>query len=231
MLYSSNTSSLQQIQQRQKNVYDQVESMMSTTFARMAQTLVEQQLQFKVNMNQIRRETEKINSVQKSIPPQIICVIEQKFETNTRELHQKLECLRINAFQLTNIKAVLESMDQLVAKDGILAKLVPHVSQVVEIEHSTFSSACPFTSGFAQPAVALDHTLIPEYKRDRDWLATTISRRISLEPATRTLAATLPVPKASCFVFYLPPTVTEEKLRDLFSPYGTILKASIGQSY
>jgi len=231
-----------QVETSHRALYDRVERNVADGFGSIQRAMVSLQLQLQLKLKQLREQQEEIMRAQQ--PSQEALA---EFEENMKKIDRSLEAFTAHADNLSHIKLTLARAAAFVSPDGNLAQLVS-VAPSRRDWQDPMSSLCsgnqpPTTYGARQRPIAppTDLVRLAETGFGPGLLSSQGFRERPEKLLERTLDKSLDkgfdgldrtsspnrIPNSTCFVFYLPPTATNESLRQLFVPYGTVLNAYV----
>ncbi len=127
-----------------------------------------------------------------------------EFDDAVRKIVRSLDTFTAHADNLSHIKLTLARAVAIVSPDGNLAQLGAYQLEKERSYERSYERS-------NERSLDVNSELLG-YHREEDHLLNLESRRIQ---------------NATCFVFYLPSSETNETLRDLFMPYGVVLNSYI----
>lgn len=214
-------------------LFERVEASISFGFASVQRALTDLQLQLQIKLKQLREQQELILQTQAPGPDAFY-----ELEENIKKIERSLAAFTAHADNLSHIKLTLARAAAFVSSEGNLSQLV--VASAPRFRHTSplcaMQEEAAFNGQEGRYERWLDPRNLPARQSDGRPMTSADANynqmREDAEPHNDNrlisrAAAGPSVPGATCFVFYLPPTATNETLRTLFMPYGTVLNAYV----
>jgi len=228
-------------------LFERVEASISTGFSSVQRALTDLQLQIQMKLRQLREQQELILETQSPGPG-----AHAEFQQSITKIDRACESFTAHADNLSHIKLTLARAAAFVSSEGNLAQLVtktPSSGSPVKSWPEDYRQAqrethllpknsvflqenSTFLGNFAHAATFVPRSNSPEIVSGAKNLHTleqnshyAAQRRVQAQEPISTSSHR--IANATCFVFYLPPTATNETLRTLFQPYGTVLNAYV----
>lgn len=224
-------------------LYDRVETSLSTGFASVQRALVDLQLQLQLKLKLFREQQENILLSQAPTADQAA-----EFEENLRKIDRSLEAFTAHAENLAHIKLTLARAAAFVSPEGNLAQLITSQKQRQSGLYDPYGPADGLMSSnvVGRPARGGDFMMRTLLGNGESALGPSLlTSQSSFRPSERLernlekergqdliervsqTGSSPRIPNSTCFVFYLPPSATNETLRTLFTRYGTVLNAYV----
>jgi len=226
-----------QFEMAHRALYERVETSLSAGFSSVQRALVDLQLQLQHKLRQYREQQEIVLSSQPFSSD-----MAQDFEDNLRKIDRSLEAFTAHAENLSHIKLTLARAAAFVSPEGHLAQLVTstQTKQFRQMYDLPLSETGSFASSVVgRPMRSSEYmrsllgsgetTLGPSLLTSQPSFRVperVLEKQDLLERVSQT-GASPRIPNSTCFVFYLPPSATNETLRTLFTRYGTVLNAYV----
>jgi hypothetical protein len=174
-----------------------------------------------------------------------------EFEDNIRKIDRSLEAFTAHADNLSHVKLSLARVAAFASLEGNVAQLVCRTAHPMLVEPPNFTAVRPALAEPSNasmipgrresqmqilgPNLGQSRSFGPSPGRPERQLERQLERSLDRMPSPirpddrRDLAAMSSnrIPNSTCFVFYLPPSATNETLRQLFMRYGTVLNAYV----
>jgi hypothetical protein len=199
-------------------LFDQAEFTISVAFSNLQRSLFDLQ-------NQLLTKVRTIHASQQIIMAECPDYCCPEYAENCKKIHRLLNQFSTHAENLAHVKLTLARAAALVSPDGDLVKLVtrPHTPPMQRMPQ-ILPRPRMITTEFLDSSI----DSLPW----NDPSSVSVIRGLPSSPSgdflsSASLRTEVARPNCTCFVFYLPPTMTNQSLRELFSECGVVLNAYV----
>ncbi len=200
------------------DLFNHLDQAISDGFQAMNRSLIDLQIQIQVKLRYIKTRQESMLDC--DVPTEDVL---SEFYSNIKNIKRTMEAFTKHANNLSHIKLTLSRAAAFVSPEGHVSQLITQAEPDVD-NYNHKNNYLTTLDTFSSPS----HEQ-PTYPRQYQQ-----HQSNDLFSSYPSLYPTIPssgqrVENATCFVFYLPPSITNQRLKEIFAPYGTVINVYVAK--